>query len=660
MSREEKIKAYFDAANSIVIQGMYLNSFSKDNISIEQLKKYNPGHLGSSLSINFILANLNYFFNHENLKSQLVVGTGHAGISLITNLWLSGILEKYYKNYSRSVEGLDNLIKDFGEKIRSEINPEYPTTIYDGGELGYSLGVAYGYALSSEADIVPCIIGDGEAETGTLTSSWYLSKILKTKSKVLPIINLNGLKMGSSSILSMMSKEELTNYFKSLGYAVFIVDATSNSEVEAIRIMQESLAKAREVEHPLIIFKSRKGYTLPVVNNHAYEGDLLVHKNPLSNVALQDKLEIIRCFLNTYSIDIFSQNGQIIPLFDEFKVNHPENKRKEIKPVELSSSVLPDEYLASILKSNQGTIFSPDELVSNKFGKCADYAIEMLNESVLQAVYQGFIHAGNIGYFISYEGFMPILSSMITQYYKYLYQKNNSGFGTPMHSLNYILTSTSLENTYSHQNPDFVNCLFEKKDNYYNVFYPKDRNSLLRCIEYSENNVGQMNVITFSKRHDKVYQELDSTNINIETIVDSPSPELILCATGDYMLDQALLAYEKLSEDSQNIKVVYVTKPQILSIDSKEALSDEEFNRYFDYGVPVVYLFTGYASTIKSLLYDREINCKVLGYNDAPSAFGNFYNNATSNGLGLCDIISLCKDRMSVKKLSLRRKTDEE
>lgn len=112
-------------------------------------------------------------------------------------------------------------------------------------------------------------------------------------------------------------------------------------------------------------------------------------------------------------------------------------------------------------------IFSPDELFSNKFGKLSSNAIEILNENLLQALYQGYIQAGNNGLFISYEGFMPIITSMLAQYYKYLMQKQVLLHNENTCSMNYLLTSTCFENTYSHQNPEFVNALLQRYDSFY-------------------------------------------------------------------------------------------------------------------------------------------------------------------------------------------------
>lgn len=649
MSEELIIKKYFMAANSIVINQMYLNSYKNDEIFMEDLKEYNPGHLGSSMSINFIMANLNYFLNKNNLTSQLIIGTGHSGVSLITNLWLNGTLTKYYPIYSRDIDGLNRLINDFGKTIRSEINIQYPGVVYEGGELGYSLGVSYGYALTCKSDIVPCIIGDGEAETGTLCSAWQLNKMIKTKSKVLPILNLNGLKMGSNTFLSLFKNEELIKYFHLLGYNVMIVDASSLSQIEAIKQMQKNLKECLTLSNPLIIFKSPKGYTLPNVGTKKFEGNTTVHKNPLNNLNKAEKLDILKIFLHSYKTQIFDNNSKIISLFDKFKSKSIHTPIKKVQKPNYSSNKLLtniqniEEYIYKFVSKNNCLIFSPDEIYSNGFKKVSSKTIEILNENLLQAVYQGYIQAGNIGLFIGYEGFMPILSSMITQYYKYLKQKETIKFAPAKNSLNYILTSTCFENTYSHQNPDIVNTLLEKNDKYYNVYFPKDASSTIECLENAFETKDQINLIITSKRHAKTYNSTKTKEKWLETIIDCNNPELILAVTGDYMLDRAFEIYEKLK---YKIKIVYITKPQLLKTDSISSLDDEKISHYFNKNVPIIYLFSGYASTIKSLLFDRKMECSVYGYTDEISTTGRLENNFISNNLSLENISKICKNKI--------------
>ena len=651
MQQENIIKKYFETANSIVISLMYLNQYKNNNYLLpNNIKKYNPGHLGTSLSMNFILSNLYYFLNKKNLTSKIIIGTGHSGVSLITNLWLNGTLEKYNRNYSQNKQGINNLINDFGKIIRSEINPEYPETIYDGGELGYSLPVAFGYSINCKEDIIPCVIGDGEAETGTISSAWQLNKILNTNNKVLPIINLNGLKMGSPSFLSRMTNKELIMYFTSLGYSPEIIDATREKDmINNIKNMQQSLNNSLNKNAPLLIFKSYKGYTLPTIDNINYEIDPIVHKNPLQDLDKNKKLKIIKEFLKQYDMNIFDEKNNLISLFDNFRINTTKNNLQELNSININKeNINLEDYLYKFLENNQSLVFSPDEIYSNKLNKIDKYCIEILNENLLQALYQGYTQAGNLGFYISYEGFVPIISSMITQYYKYLNQKSKIN-KEQRHSLNYILTSTCWENTYSHQNPDFVNSLLEKNDKFYNILYPKDNNNLLKCLDYILNTKDKINIITTSKRHTKIYQDYNSANIKIEVLLDCPNPDLILCATGDYMLDRLYEVYNKIKQNYKNIKIIYVTNPNVLDINSKNALTEEEFNNYFNKNIPIIYLFAGYPSIIKSLLFDRKVDCTIYGYNDMISVKGDVNNNLEANELTVNKIANLCYDKTNCK-----------
>lgn len=654
---EKIIKKYYESSNYLVLCLMYLKCFLKfDQINENNIKQYNPGHLGTSMSINFILANLYYFLNKNNMSSKILIGTGHSGVSLIANLWLNGTLSNYYDDYPLNKHGLNNLIADFGTKIRSEINPQYPETIYDGGELGYSLGVAYGYSLNSEEDIIPCIIGDGEAETGTLFSSLQLNKLINSKSKVLPILNLNGLKMGSKSYFSKYSNKELLQFFTILGYQPQLIDYDSNKDIiSLIQEMQQKLKNVKNLKKPFLIFKSKKGLTLPIIDNINYEEYVNVHKNPLGNLDNASKIKILKKFLENSAngYNIFDNENNLIELFSNFKTKnnlYKQNNFIDSKNYYFSKEFLElpninqlGIYLKECIKNNNMLVFSPDEIYSNQFGDLHENTFEMLNENVLQSLYQGYVQNNNYGIYISYEGFMPIITSMISQYYKYLEQKKQIDSNN-IPSLNYILTSTCWENTFSHQNPEFINSLLIKNDKHYNILFPKDGKQAILCMQSCFKEKNKINVITISKRHYRKYNTSD--NSLIEVMLDFDNPEIILCATGDYMLDLAFDVSEKLLIDNIKTKIVYVTNPKILDVKSTKALDNDSFNNYFNPDVPVIYLFSGYSNIIKSILYYRNIDCDVYGYNDNITINGNLNNNLRSNGLSSEEITTICKNKV--------------
>ena len=648
------IKNHFYASNLIVLYQMFFSEvLSLNEIDIEKLKKYNPGHLGSSISMNFILSNLYYYLNKNKIQNKIVIGAGHSGASLSSQSWLNGSWEEKNNKYSRNIEGLNNLIKDFGTVIRSEINPQYPNRIYDGGELGYALATAYGYAIDAADICIPCIIGDGELETGTAFSSLQLNKMLNVKGKVLPIVNLNGLKMGSSSFLSKLNDNEMKNLFLSLGYDVLIVDIINKSVLDSIETFQQVLEKSKDFKAPLIIVKSKKGFSLPSVNGIKFEGNKDVHKNPLSNYDEVTKLKVLKSFLEEYGVELFDKNGNLLKKYDCFKIKSFNNIVSDIdvscdtlEKLDKQSIKALENYLLELSNKNDLKIFSPDELFSNQLEKLEKFTFELLNENILQALYQGYTQFGKRGLYIGYEGFMPIISGMVTQYYKYLTQAKNEKIILP--SMTYILTSTCWENTYSHQNPDFVNCLLEKSQpDLFSVMYPKNSKDLIECVSKSISSNNKINVITTSKRY-KSFNGITSKSLD-GTVIECDNPEIIICATGDYLFVKSIDLYvELLKNGYQKIKVNYVTNPNFLKYST-----DEDFYNLFDYGVPIIYLFAGYSMTVKSLLFERNVKCKVLGYDDGISALGDLQMNFDCNGLNKYDIIKICDDMI---KSSEKRK----
>ena len=196
---------YNRLANMLCVKAMYLKNHIKniENLTFDDIKDKVSGHWGNVSQINFVFSHLNLFCKKYNKSVGFVIGTGHSGLPLLVNLYLEGEIKKAYPDIT-----LGSLLDDFGQEkgFRSEISPEYPGVIYDGGELGYSLPVSIGAVLNSKR-IVFCLIGDGEAETGTISSSWVLNKYLQDNDGiVVPILNLNGFKMGSESIFSKMQR----------------------------------------------------------------------------------------------------------------------------------------------------------------------------------------------------------------------------------------------------------------------------------------------------------------------------------------------------------------------------------------------------------------------------------------------------------------------
>ncbi len=630
----------FNFLNKICLSQNYLNKFVDKNIEIADLKQHSCGHWGNAPAINFLYVHLIDLFKRHNLKANIIVGTGHSGSSVCANLWLSGNWYKTDFRYDLTKKGLSQLISDFGESIRTEINPFYPTTLYDGGELGYSLAFAYGYSYICDLDILPCIIGDGECETSTLIASFQLNKLIQNK-KVLPIINLNGYKMTSSTFLSKLSDCELQNFFSTFGYDVIIVECNHSDLSNALEYAFCNMEK-----HPLIVFRNKKGFTGLINEKIKIEGDISSHKNPLSHITCDDeKISLLSEWMDKYN-DQYFKNDEVIPeirnfmcykFYDNSKVYDLNLQYGINKNKSLVQNL--EEFLSNQLNESI-TILSPDEIISNKFFKLYDKknTIEILNESVLQGFAQGIAQSNNNLFYISYEAFIPIITSMVSQYLKYIYQSKLAN-RQPKKSLNYFLTSTAFENTYSHQNPEFVASLLNKEYENVNVYYPITNKQLKNTVINSLTSSDCINVITCSKR------VTFKTNFNFKCdygiLYESDYPDIILSATGDYNLNQMISIREILMMylPYLKIKIVYISNVKKLATRYKNSWSPVKFAKIFNTSHAIIYSYMGYKSVMRNLLSERNKKFIIYGYEDGSCVSGCAENKFRHNGMGKLHVI---------------------
>ena len=623
--------------NLACVSQNYLNKFTQ-NVDVSDLKNFPCGHWGACPSINFLYLHLINFFKRHNLKANIVVGTGHAGSAVNANLWLCGELEKQNRSFEISSRGLNNLIQAFGKEIRTEINPHYPTTLFDGGELGYSLAFAYGLAIDDGLDFLPCIIGDGECETSTLSASWQLGRLTNNR-KVLPIINLNGLKMCSESFLSKLTDRELKALFSSYGYKAYIAGANHKELYNAL----EDIYKSKDLS--LIIFKSKKGFSAFENDQIKIVGKTSSHKNPLTIPNSQSKANFLKSWVLNYNINPFldSDKRKQLISFCKYDFYVPKIKPKKFNlKTDLNCPAFKnlEINLKNLLSFNDFYILDPDELTSNKLGEVKNNkrVISLLNENVLQGLYQGLSQANINGLFVTYEAFAPIFISMVSQYLKYLTQKQQiSERKNP--SLNYLLTSTFPENTYSHQNPEFVASLFNKEYKNVNAYYPVGAKSLVSTLEKSLNSKDQINVITISKRADcEKFNNLDG---DLLILKDSKKPDIVLCATGDYILNQLNDVSEiiELLLPEIKIKLIYISNIKVLSEKFDEGLTQRDFEELFSSNCPVIYSYMGYKSVLKNLLYERNCRFKIFGFEDRSNISGSVEKKLKYNKMGKDSIV---------------------
>ena len=337
LSPEElrQMDAYWRAANYLSVGQIYLydNPLLKEPLKIEHIKPMLLGHWGTTPGQNFIYAHLNRVINKYDLNMIYLSGPGHGGPAVVGNVYLEGTYSEVYPNVSQDEAGLKKLFKQFSFPggIPSHAAPETPGSIHEGGELGYSISHAFGAVFDNPDLIAACVVGDGEAETGPLATSWHSNKFLnaKTDGAVLPILHLNGYKISNPTILARIEPEELEQLLRGYGWAPSFVEghepdlmhqamaAALNSAVERIRqIQQEARTQGNTMRPrwPMIVLRSPKGWTGPkIIDGLPVEGSFRAHQVPLSDPATNSShLKMLEKWMTSYHPEeLFDDKGRL-------------------------------------------------------------------------------------------------------------------------------------------------------------------------------------------------------------------------------------------------------------------------------------------------------------------------------------------------------------
>lgn len=333
MTELEKLDGYFRAANYLSACQLYLlnNPLLKKTLNKEDIKKKIVGHWGTVPGQNFIYTHLNRIINKYDLDMIYISGPGHGGNFMIANTYLEGSYTEKYPNITEDEAGMKKLFKQFSFPggVPSHVAPETPGSIHEGGELGYSLTHAFGAVLDNPNLIAACVVGDGEAETGPLATSWHAAKFLnkKTDGVVLPILHLNGYKISNPTIFSRMSNEELASFFYGCGYKPYLVQgsdemlmhkkmmATMDAVIKDIRNIKESNDE-EQPRWPMIILRTPKGWTGPKeVDGKVIEGSFRAHQVPIS-MEKEEHVELLEKWLKSYKPEeLFDENGTLKEVF---------------------------------------------------------------------------------------------------------------------------------------------------------------------------------------------------------------------------------------------------------------------------------------------------------------------------------------------------------
>jgi xylulose-5-phosphate/fructose-6-phosphate phosphoketolase len=417
-----KMHAYWSAANYLSVGQIYLqdNPLLETALKLEHVKPRLLGHWGTTTGLNFLYVHLNRLIKDNDLNMIYVIGPGHGGPGIVAHSYLEGSYTERYPAIERSRNGLQRLFRQFSWPygIPSHVSPETPGSIHEGGELGYSLAHAYGAAFDNPDLIVSCIIGDGEAETGALATSWHSNKFLNPArdGAVLPILHLNGFKIANPTVLARISRQELTDLLRGYGYDPHFVEGDDPSFVHQslAGMLDRVLLKIRDIQStarassrkeclerprwPMIVFRTPKGWTGPkFVDGKPVEGTWRAHQVPIADFKHPDHLKQLEDWLRSYRPEeLFDERGKFreeyaalaptghrrmgsnphanggellqplsMPHFRDYAVAVPTPGGVRAEATRLLGAFLRDVMKLNLSKQNF-RLFGPDETASNR------------------------------------------------------------------------------------------------------------------------------------------------------------------------------------------------------------------------------------------------------------------------------------------------------
>lgn len=416
---------YWRAANYLSVGQIYLmdNPLLREPLRPEHIKPRLLGHWGTTPGLNFIYVHLNRAIRQRDLDMIYICGPGHGGPGMVANTWLEGSYSEIYPQISQNAGGMKKLFRQFSFPggIPSHAAPETPGSINEGGELGYSLSHAFGAVFDNPSLIAACVIGDGEAETGPLASSWHGIKFLNAArdGAVLPILHLNGYKIANPTLLGRTSDEDLHQLFRGYGYEPLFVSGHEPARMhrQMAETLEQALNSIRDYQQqarsgnaqttvprwPMIILRSPKGWTGPqTVDGKKVEDFWRAHQVPVSSCRENDEhRQLLEDWMRSYQPDdLFDASGQLktelqalAPVGDKRMgaspwANGGRLRRELVTPelhhyaVEVSSpgetqaesTAALGAYLAAIFEHNRDNfrLFGPDETASNRLSKVFD------------------------------------------------------------------------------------------------------------------------------------------------------------------------------------------------------------------------------------------------------------------------------------------------
>lgn len=438
LSKDElrRLDAYWRAANYLSVGQIYLmdNPLLNESLKLEHIKPRLLGHWGTTPALNFIYVHMNRIIKRDGVNAIFIAGPGHGGPAVVANTYLEGTYSEIYPAIQQNEDGMKKLFTQFSFPggIPSHAAPETPGSIHEGGELGYALVHAFGAVMDNPDLVACCVVGDGEAETGPLATSWHSNKFLNPKRDgvVLPVLNLNGYKIAGPSFLARLPKNELENLFRGYGYEPYFVEGhepavmhqlmacTFDTVFEKINAIKEDARNegfSKRPLWPIVILRTPKGWTGPKeVDGKKIEGTFRSHQVPLSQLAEKpEHIKLLEEWMRSYKPEeLFDESGTfrqefaemapegqyrmganphangglllrdlILPNFLDYAVDVP----KPGETVAESTAVM-GKLIRDVMKLNQDNfrLMGPDETSSNRLQSVFEVTDRAFTGEILQ------------------------------------------------------------------------------------------------------------------------------------------------------------------------------------------------------------------------------------------------------------------------------------
>jgi len=425
--QRQSMDAYWRAANYLSVGQIYLrdNPLLREPLQAKHIKPRLLGHWGTTPGLNFLYVHMNRVINALDLNMIYIIGPGHGGPATVANAYLEGTYSETYPEISQDAEGLRKLFLQFSYPggIPSHVSPETPGSIHEGGELGYALSHAFGAAFDNPDLIVAAVVGDGEAETGALATSWHSNKFLNPArdGAVLPILHLNGYKIAGPTVLARIGDEELTQLFRGYGYEPVFVGApgpevrslaSSGVHEQMAATLDRTIARIRQIQTdarkngfrerprwPMIILRTPKGWTCPHdIDGKPAEGSFRSHQVPMGEMDKPEHIQILEGWMRSYKPEeLFDAAGRFradlaalapkgtrrmsanphangglllrdlrLPDFEKYAVSVPSPGAVDAEACRVQGTFIRD-VMKENLPSANFRVFSPDETASNRW-----------------------------------------------------------------------------------------------------------------------------------------------------------------------------------------------------------------------------------------------------------------------------------------------------